>query len=343
MNSAGSAASSGVSATGSAAVAAAPVVGEAAGQAASATGNAAVAAAPVVGEAAGNVASGVGNAAASGASAAGSSGMCFPASASVREFHRGEIPISSVEVGDQVACGSGNFSRVIALLHAQPEAIVPYLHLRHTSGELTVSEQHLILACSARKAAAGEQASTDHTDAPSGVGHAVPTPSPWAWVPVRDVQLGDQLQGTGDEACTVLSVCCKTGKGMYAPLTASGSLVVDGVLCSCFAPPAAWAVPHAVCHAAMLPIRFLDELRKAVERWSAVGSTEAPLLTVDAAWLLPRGNVDQTVHPYAAGLLSAGQVFETAVKILQTLPAAGGRQCAALPWAEVASRKDGRA
>jgi len=55
----------------------------------------------------------------------------------------------------------------------------------------------------------------------------------------------------------VISVQSSTAdSGMYAPLTASGTIIVDGIVASNYAThsQAAW-IPHSVIHAAFLPVR----------------------------------------------------------------------------------------
>merc|ERR1712194_971349 len=91
-------------------------------------------------------------------------------------------------------------------------------------------------------------------------------------------------------------------QGAHAPLTASGNLLVDGILCSCYAPPAAWGLSHRLCHSSMMPLWFLDTMRSVVEGFTVLEELKDPVLTVEALWLLPKCE-GMSIHPYASGLL----------------------------------------
>lgn len=222
---------------------------------------------------------------------------CFPAEARVEERHRGHIPIKDVQVGDTLAAERGALgSRVVALLHADPERVELYLLLRmETGGELAISPQHLVRA--RRRGGWSRARSPGDVAAASSEGQ-------WAWVPAEDVRPGDELEDAAGAAVAIRGSARALLRGAFAPLTASGELLVAGVRCSCYAPPVDWQVPHLACHAAMLPLRALDAARALVERWSRPESDQDPLLTVEALWLLPSAG-DATVHPWASGLLRA--------------------------------------
>merc|ERR1719498_2263930 len=124
----------------------------------------------------------------------------------------------------------------------------------------------------------------------------------WDWIAAQDVREGYVVEDANGNAATVEAVRRVCGVGAFAPLTASGQLIVDGVVCSCFAPPAEMAVPHSACHAAMLPLRLLDSTKSTVEHWTRFNGSKDPLLTVEALWLLPSMK-DESIHPWASGLL----------------------------------------
>lgn len=201
---------------------------------------------------------------------------CFPAIALLQEKTRGRVRMSDLEVGDEVESDSC-FSKVVAMLHVSPQAIALYLLVQHTGGELAISPQHLLRA----KGSCEETAS---------------------WIPAENIRPGDELVDDKGSCTTVQHVRRACLRGAYAPLTASGCLVVDGILCSCFAPPAAWKVPHEACQAVMLPLRLLDWAKRSTERLTQVSGKKEPLLTIDALWLLPLGP-DGSMHPYCSGLL----------------------------------------
>merc|ERR1712232_1176015 len=84
--------------------------------------------------------------------------------------------------------------------------------------------------------------------------------------------------------CKVLSVVQSSGRsGMFAPLTASGTVVVDGVAASNYASYAHVAFPHNALHATFSPVRAFHAL--------------------DLASLFPkRADAPEHLHPYAAAV-----------------------------------------
>mmetsp|Transcript_20432 Transcript_20432/g.36522 ORF Transcript_20432/g.36522 Transcript_20432/m.36522 type:complete len:270 (+) Transcript_20432:3-812(+) len=249
--------------------------------------------------------------------------MCFPATATVQESRRGTIKMADVRVGDELVSQGGSLSRVIAHLHDCPKAVALYLRIKHTAGELLVSPQHLVhvrrhLAPRRTEisSAAGSNAGCSRRlgDSPNGA----PCARQWAWLPAQDIRSGDELEDMHGTSVTVQAASRACLHGIYAPLTADGMLIVDGILCSCYAPPTEWNVPHAACHVSMLPLRLLDSARTAVERWSKLGDSKEPLLTVEAMWLLPLGS-DPTIHPWASGLLRSVQLTQVALQHCRAL------------------------
>eukprot|EP00928_Gymnodinium_smaydae_P008130 TRINITY_DN12940_c1_g2_i1.p1 TRINITY_DN12940_c1_g2~~TRINITY_DN12940_c1_g2_i1.p1 ORF type:complete len:429 (+),score=50.76 TRINITY_DN12940_c1_g2_i1:83-1369(+) len=241
----------------------------------------------------------------------GGGGMsCFPASAIVWERRRGGIPIEDVSCSDELAIGDGCFSPVLGMLHALPEESVLYVRIRYGAvGSLTMTPQHLVRV---RRRPRAPRASTTEMAFPmSGDSLAsaslesdngVDAHTSWEWLAASAVLPGDELCDTQGAPVLVREVARLLAEGAYAPLTASGTLLVDGVLCSCYAPPTAWRFSHDVCHAAMAPLRVLDTLRRFVERATLVDGSTNPILTMDALWLLPKYS-DPSLHPWASGLL----------------------------------------
>lgn len=235
-------------------------------------------------------------------------GKCFPQEARVIERRRGSISIGAVQVGDELASARGFFSPVVALLHANHTDTASYVRLRCDSGlQLHISPEHLVRA--RQKVPCGGRASGD-----AGQG------ARWAWLAAQDVLPGSELEDACGAPALVVEVLRASLRGIFAPLTRSGTLVVDGVLCSCYAPPAAWAVSHEACHVAMAPLRLLAGLREAVE-WCTEeegGQDQGPVLTAEVVWLLPRYGSDVSVHPWASGLLWAACLAQEKASRWQT-------------------------
>lgn len=242
----------------------------------------------------------------------GGRGLCFPGTALVEERRRGIIHVGDVRIGDELAAAGGVASRVVALLHSKANTTEVYMqiHYRRTdgsTGSLTVSPAHLVLV---RQGLVTQTASTEGAE-----GSAI---QQWDWIPAQNVRPASEVEDENGLAATVETVNRTCNLGAFAPLTVSGNLLVDGVLCSCYAPPMDWELPHSACHAAMLPLRLLDSTRMTVENWTRVKGVKDPLLTVDALWLLPSMQ-DPSLHPWASGLLRTAILARTVAQNCKTL------------------------
>ncbi|KAF4692173.1 hypothetical protein FOZ60_013913 [Perkinsus olseni] len=164
--------------------------------------------------------------------------MCFPSTARVRVMAKGEISMAELELGDLVLAGEANgvasFQKLVTWLHYSPEEVGTFLQfqLRASKRTFVASAEHLIYDPEASDFVRADQA--------------------------RSVCLLNPLEGT----CTGVSSIAESSpvhcKGVYCPLTTSGTIIVDDVLCSCFASPE--CIPFTISHRAALivtsPIRF---------------------------------------------------------------------------------------
>lgn len=100
-----------------------------------------------------------------------------------------------------------------------------------------------------------------------------------------NVEVGDVLltRGSADvfRPSRVVSTRMTSRRGVFAPLTKAGTIIVDDALASCYA----LVRSHSLAHAAMAPLRWLAG-------WQAAGAAGAGS---------PRG-----VHWYASALYSVG-------------------------------------
>merc|ERR1712125_183749 len=96
-----------------------------------------------------------------------------------------------------------------------------------------------------------------------------------------------------EQVVRVLSVhSSEADSGMYAPLTASGTIVVDGIVASNYAThsQATW-IPHGTIHAAFLPVRIYHMLGLGMQSKSNAAESDVEL------------------HPFADFLVHVGKAM----------------------------------
>lgn len=172
--------------------------------------------------------------------------QCLPGEAIVHVLSRGPVAMASLLPGDLVLAETGldgklGYEPVLAFLHAIPPAVPAQAERQHTlvveheTGMLSASPTHVVFA----RTGAGSR-----TD-----------------LPASHLRAGDALfvraaNGSLQESLVLTVRRSWAREGLFAPLTASGTLVVDGVLVSNYAwPSLAARLPHRWAHAAMLPVR----------------------------------------------------------------------------------------
>lgn len=157
---------------------------------------------------------------------------CFPGHATAQVRGRGRVPLADLHVGDDVLAEHGGYEPVLSFLHRLPgDRETAYLQVKHSQGEFAATSTHMVFV-----SASGARAEKM----------------------VSQLVVGDLLIVQDGLTSEVLSIHGATSKsGMFAPLTASGKVVVDGVLASIYAAPSTNVyLPHSSAHAWMLPVRL---------------------------------------------------------------------------------------
>ena len=165
---------------------------------------------------------------------------CFPGEAQVLTEDGTRKKMKEVVLGDKVLTLNSrvqpSFSEVIAFLHYEPNASSEYLKVESEDGHcISISPDHLIF-----------------TGQPGGEKKAVFSAT---------LQPGDHIiavSNTHTQHCKVKQVTSGTQDGIYCILTRTGTLVVDGVLASCYASYKS----HKLSHAACAPLRVATALTK---------------------------------------------------------------------------------
>jgi len=158
--------------------------------------------------------------------------LCFPAISRLTLESGASISMRQLRVGNRVRTlgtkGETTYSEVIAFLHKETETRAQYYKLEISGGNtILLSPQHLIFR---------KQNSSSSISA----------------IFASEIEPGDLVSNGSDSFDeTVIRITMVTEKGVYAPLTLEGTMLVDGVLVSCYA---SW-YSHDAAHLAMAPLR----------------------------------------------------------------------------------------
>lgn len=172
-------------------------------------------------------------------------GGCFHGGQLVQLENGHLLPMSSLSIGDRVLTadpkGRPLYDAVVAFLHLSRNLSSVFIQLETDKGSLTLTPQHFIFA------------SKRPSDAiqPHFAG---------------DIELGDNIYEIGAINDTqavprrVRRVSFTLEKGVYAPLTSQGTIVIGGYIASCYGVISS----HSLAHAALWPVRH----RLVPLRWS---------------------------------------------------------------------------
>mmetsp|Transcript_5915 Transcript_5915/g.9608 ORF Transcript_5915/g.9608 Transcript_5915/m.9608 type:complete len:440 (-) Transcript_5915:45-1364(-) len=201
-----------------------------------------------------------------------SGGACFPVDAQVVVQGAGQIPVGSIKSGDNVLVdtdGNLRYEPVWGFLHRIPGPI-PYMTVVHEHGVFRASANHLVFIAKERS---------------------------WTSKLVGKLEIGDVIfaaienSGTWESrpSAIVKMHQSSTQEGMVAPFTASGTLVVDGVVASNYASSSVKRhLPHSLVHAYFFPLRIYHQLGLA-RAWHRLWTIEEA-----AGW----DRKSEEMHPY---------------------------------------------
>ncbi|XP_021928803.1 sonic hedgehog protein isoform X1 [Zootermopsis nevadensis] len=194
-------------------------------------------------------------------SQAAKTGGCFTAETTVQTSRGTLLRLEELRVGERILAldtttGSFKYSEVILFLDRDPEQRREFLRLRTASGRtLTVTPSHLLMVASNTSDTYRVQA-----------------------VFADRVKVGDRVlihNRLQPEIDTVISTEAILKRGVYAPLTREGTVVVDGIVASCYAVVDSQSIAHWSYAPFRLYKSFLSLISKNVS--SARSVSQAPI------------------------------------------------------------------
>jgi Hint module len=150
---------------------------------------------------------------------------CFSGQNTVHEQQKGTIPISDLRVGDRVRTKGDKYTTVYSLGHWDPVQEANFIQLRLSDGTLLeLSDDHMVY-CNGAYAAA------------------------------KTVRVGDRVDGAFGETKQVTDISRTSHRGLYAPLTEAGHLLVNGILSSSYVDVMELGYGHDLAHWMLAPVR----------------------------------------------------------------------------------------
>lgn len=131
-------------------------------------------------------------------------GICFSGSSMVEVENKGSVKMADLALGDNVQVGNNKFEPIYSFGHKDSTSSAEFLRIttEGSSAPLEISPDHMV--------------------AIEGGRH----------VPASLVKTGDMLLTVSDGVAAVTNVKNVVRKGVFAPFTASGSIVVNGIVAS---------------------------------------------------------------------------------------------------------------
>ncbi len=152
--------------------------------------------------------------------------ICFPGTATVYNADGASVQMERLKGGDVVRVDEhGASSAIIAFTHRKSQGFYRFVSIETARTTLEISGEHYVYAN-------GEPVRADA------------------------VKVGDWLRVAGGETAVVLRVGAVMRRGLFAPHTRHGDIVVNGVVCSTYTA----LLPHTVAHATMAAVRALSRI-----------------------------------------------------------------------------------
>jgi len=132
--------------------------------------------------------------------------LCYPGDALVQVQHKTNlVPMKQLEIGEMVLVADGRYEPIYSFGHKDPYNIAEFVELKTSQTSLHLSAQHMVWEASYG-----------------------------GFVPASSIKQDDVLLNDDNQKLSVTSVRRIQKKGMYAPFTPSGTLVVDHIVSSSY-------------------------------------------------------------------------------------------------------------
>eukprot|EP00929_Paragymnodinium_shiwhaense_P061430 TRINITY_DN3067_c1_g3_i1.p1 TRINITY_DN3067_c1_g3~~TRINITY_DN3067_c1_g3_i1.p1 ORF type:complete len:419 (-),score=88.23 TRINITY_DN3067_c1_g3_i1:252-1508(-) len=204
-----------------------------------------------------------------------SGGQCFPGQSTIQTRDADSSPLALARIGDEVLVpddlGNLKYEPIMHFLHQVESQTTEYVTVVHEYGELRASGSHIAFVTDAmgqRKDVAMSQLSPGDRVQVAGI----------------DGSISNDLELVSSRVLALRR--SRDASGMYAPLSASGQVIVDGVVASCYAQSSSGLpVSHSPMHAAMFLVRVFGSNHGLISRFVPSMLVSRPEVQVGALLL----------------------------------------------------------
>jgi hypothetical protein len=131
-------------------------------------------------------------------------GFCFPGVAKLQVEGRGAVLMKDTKLGDKVLVEGGEYESLYSFGHYAQDVEAQYVKLVSNTNSLEISKDHMVFVEGGRS------------------------------IPASHVKVGDKLELADGNLVTVKEIGVVQRQGAYAPFTASGTVIVNGIKASSF-------------------------------------------------------------------------------------------------------------
>jgi hypothetical protein len=130
--------------------------------------------------------------------------ICFPGVAKLQVEDKGSVLMKDIKLGDKVLVEGGKYEPVYSFGHYAQDVEAQYVKLVSSTNSLEISKDHMVFVEGGRS------------------------------IPASHVKVGDKLELADGNTVVVKEIGAVQRQGAYAPFTASGTVIVNGIKASSF-------------------------------------------------------------------------------------------------------------
>mmetsp|Transcript_21729 Transcript_21729/g.32090 ORF Transcript_21729/g.32090 Transcript_21729/m.32090 type:complete len:277 (+) Transcript_21729:109-939(+) len=129
---------------------------------------------------------------------------CFPSHAKSQILGKGEVLMKDLNLGDEILVQGGRYEPIYSFGHRQTHSNMEYLQISTAHTKLEITPDHMVFVEGGRS------------------------------IPASLIKIGDAVETSIGTYASVESISTVVRRGAFAPFTASGTIIVNGIKSSTF-------------------------------------------------------------------------------------------------------------